>query len=127
MKKLISHDKLLEFILAGKAEFTVENEKTGNHRTYYVRKANANNKGVLWFVSLARKQYIGTIIEEVFYPNGMCSKPAKEFGQVFRTIISRRLPEYAKFYHLGKCGRCHRQLTDPESIELGIGPECRKK
>jgi hypothetical protein len=25
------------------------------------------------------------------------------------------------------CGRCGRELTDPESIERGIGPECMKK
>ena len=27
--------------------------------------------------------------------------------------------------HAGKCGRCGRLLTDPESIEAGIGPVCR--
>ncbi len=27
---------------------------------------------------------------------------------------------------VARCGRCHRPLTDPESIQLGIGPECRK-
>lgn len=26
----------------------------------------------------------------------------------------------------GCCALCHRPLTDPESIRLGIGPECRK-
>ncbi len=26
--------------------------------------------------------------------------------------------------HMGKCGRCGRPLTVPESIEIGIGPEC---
>lgn len=26
-----------------------------------------------------------------------------------------------------RCFRCDRRLTDPESIERGIGPECRKK
>jgi hypothetical protein len=25
------------------------------------------------------------------------------------------------------CGRCGRELTDPDSIELGIGPECERK
>lgn len=28
--------------------------------------------------------------------------------------------------HEGKCGRCGRKLTNPESIETGIGPVCSK-
>ena len=27
----------------------------------------------------------------------------------------------------GRCRRCGRALTDPESIELGEGPECRRR
>ena len=27
-------------------------------------------------------------------------------------------------HHEGKCGRCGRRLTVPESIETGLGPEC---
>jgi hypothetical protein len=27
-------------------------------------------------------------------------------------------------HHEGKCGRCGRPLTVPESLELGIGPDC---
>lgn len=29
--------------------------------------------------------------------------------------------------HIGKCAHCGRTLTDPESREFGIGPECRKR
>jgi hypothetical protein len=32
-----------------------------------------------------------------------------------------------KVHHEGRCGRCGRTLTVPESIESGIGPECAKK
>lgn len=32
-----------------------------------------------------------------------------------------------QLYHEGKCGRCGRKLTTPESIETGIGPECLKQ
>jgi hypothetical protein len=27
-------------------------------------------------------------------------------------------------WHEGRCGRCGRALTVPESVERGIGPEC---
>jgi hypothetical protein len=30
-------------------------------------------------------------------------------------------------HQIGKCGICHRTLTDPESIERGIGPVCADK
>lgn len=29
-----------------------------------------------------------------------------------------------KIHHAGRCGRCGRKLTVPESIETGLGPEC---
>lgn len=29
------------------------------------------------------------------------------------------------FYGTARCERCHRPLTDPESVRLGMGPECR--
>lgn len=35
--------------------------------------------------------------------------------------------EKAKFMFEGKCIICNKPLTHPLSIELGIGPECRKK
>ena len=31
------------------------------------------------------------------------------------------------FQHEGRCGRCGRRLTVPESIEIGLGPECASK
>ena len=29
-----------------------------------------------------------------------------------------------EFWHEGRCGRCGRKLTVPESIDTGFGPEC---
>ena len=34
------------------------------------------------------------------------------------------LPPEIHFYHEGRCGKCGRKLTHPESIETGYGPEC---
>ena len=31
----------------------------------------------------------------------------------------------AEFWHEGRCGRCGRTLTVPESIASGVGPECQ--
>jgi hypothetical protein len=32
-----------------------------------------------------------------------------------------------KVYHSGKCGKCGRKLTTPESIKSGLGPYCGKR
>lgn len=34
------------------------------------------------------------------------------------------LPETVEVWHEGRCARCARRLTVPESIILGLGPEC---
>jgi hypothetical protein len=40
---------------------------------------------------------------------------------------SNRLHPELVVRHEGKCGRCGRTLTVPESIDRGIGPECAGK
>ena len=34
------------------------------------------------------------------------------------------IPAGLEIWHEGRCGRCNRSLTVPESIEHGFGPEC---
>lgn len=35
------------------------------------------------------------------------------------------LPDALEVWREHRCGKCRRRLTDPKSIELGIGPICR--
>lgn len=58
-----------------------------------------------------------------------------EYDTVFRVCrwMAERLPnrpdelmEKATWWHEGRCGRCARRLTVPESIESGFGPECSR-
>jgi hypothetical protein len=37
------------------------------------------------------------------------------------------LPKGLKVHHEGRCCRCGRKLTVPESIETGLGPECASR
>lgn len=37
------------------------------------------------------------------------------------------LPAPAAVYHEGRCGRCGRPLTVPESIVTGFGPDCAER
>lgn len=43
MQHLLSHDKALAYILAGKSLFTVVNKITGNRFTFKVKKPNPKN------------------------------------------------------------------------------------
>ena len=40
---------------------------------------------------------------------------------------SERTWDKPRFDDVPRCRRCRRELTDPESIERGIGPECLEK
>lgn len=44
----------------------------------------------------------------------------------FGKTAGQDLPE-CEVWHEGRCGRCGRKLTVPESIETGIGPDCAKR
>ena len=49
----------------------------------------------------------------------------KVFAWLLRHLDA--LPEKCQFWHEGRCACCSRRLTDPVSIEHGIGPICRGK
>jgi hypothetical protein len=126
-------DNPIEFIKAGKAIFTVRNEDTGNRFTYKVKKLDDKK---IWFVSVlngsdnyTNYRYIGTIFGDNFRhtKNSKVSKDAVSF-LAFDWVINRlqknTLPDNVTIHHEGRCGRCGRRLTVPESIESGYGPEC---
>lgn len=51
----------------------------------------------------------------------------------FRAVFTRlqdkdaTLASKADIRHEGRCGRCGRALTRPESIDTGLGPDCAEK
>lgn len=56
------------------------------------------------------------------------SLPVKVLRWSIKQVVEGKpLPEGYSIQHEGKCCCCGRALTDPESIELGIGPICREK
>jgi hypothetical protein len=129
--------ELEQFAMAGKAVFTLVSKRTGARFTFKVRKYE--DKPVA-FVSLlsgpdntADYQYLGCISAEgLRYFHGKKSRigtdapSAKAFAW---TWAHRADPEAAsvEVHHEGRCCRCGRALTVPESIESGVGPECRQK
>jgi hypothetical protein len=128
-----------KFMLAGNATFTISNKETGNRFTFKVQ--GGDNKP--HFVSVltgpdneANYTFIGIIpIGTIFdRKNFRYSKKStipfqaqsiKAFMWLWRNLDN--LPPQIEISHAGKCGRCGRRLTVPESIEMGIGPECLSK
>jgi hypothetical protein len=126
---------LTTFATAGNATFTVTSRKTGNRFTYKVRKPNPDGPAFVALLSgpdnESDYQFLGTIFPDGTYRHGRKSRisstapSAIAFDWVWKHATN--LPEAVEVHHEGKCCRCGRKLTVPESIESGIGPECATK
>ena len=55
------------------------------------------------------------------------SPPVKAFTWALTRLQAGILPAQLAVWHTGRCGRCARLLTVPESVARGIGPECAGK
>lgn len=139
-----------EFVLAGEATFTVSNQ-AGIHYTYHVYKAipNPQYPNNAWFAQLVlaaedKKVYLGRLVPPTSKqpsPNILLTGRSKYRAdsrvlkvldwaltvvwQVHKGIYV--LPAGYSIKHIGKCGRCGRELTNPASIDSGIGPECARQ
>lgn len=135
-----------EFFTAGKAVWTVSNGK-GEHYTYRITKSK-DKPGALraanWFVSVlagpnneADYIYIGILKPEngdVLTTRASKLKDDSKPVKVARWALQKawkgeELPEGYKLEHFGKCAKCGRLLTHPESLSgprAGLGPECYK-
>jgi hypothetical protein len=135
MEKEISDVK--SFIFGGKALFTIQNQETNNRFTFRVKKLKDELKNI-YFVNVLRGpdntndySYIGAIIDGSFKhtPKSQVNESAqsfKVFDWMIKKINNGGLPDKVKVYHHGRCCRCGRLLTVPESVINGIGPECIK-
>lgn len=135
-------DQLL-YATAGRAVFTIRNARTDGRYTYRVSLAlhqrgpvRRYNVAVLTGGPVEPYAYLGTLLvlaSGVVYHHGRTSAigpdspGAVAFAWSWARIaghVGHGLPECVEFWHEGRCGRCGRPLTDPESIARGIGPVC---
>jgi Family of unknown function (DUF6011) len=136
--RIDSVDAIYTFILAGAAIFTIRNSNTGGRFTYKVRAKEIREGKTLWFVSVltgadndSDYSFLGTIFDDGIYRHGKKSRISREAtsSKAFNWLMGR-LDNHTdlgpvEFWHEGRCGRCGRTLTTPESIEIGLGPVCR--
>jgi len=134
----LSPTDALAFLFAGNATFTLVSKRTGTRYTFRVQKSedNGDGKPPVWFVkTLAGPDngedyvYIGLIAADRRFKLTAKSKMADTSGPVvaIRWVLDRLVSGSltgTEFWHEGRCGRCGRTLTVPESIERGLGPEC---
>lgn len=131
---------MLTFVMAGKSIFTLKNTETKNRFTYRIRICDDNEN--LAFVSVlvgtdnwTNYKFFATLFKNDHgvwnYRYSVKSSKISDKAQSVRSFSwfwrhMDNLPENVQVWHEGKCARCARKLTVPESIESGFGPECIK-
>jgi hypothetical protein len=139
-----------KFFVAGKAVFTIEVPeafynamKTNPHYTYRIRVKEATDKfPETYFVDLlsgpdnhSNYTYMGILNPET--GSFALTSKSKVTDNCWSVRLFRRAMacifegktedvERAGFnvHHEGRCGKCGRRLTVPESIKTGLGPIC---
>lgn len=132
------------FVFAGHAIVTLESGRTGARYTFRISAPKTQKPGqAVYFVgvltgsdNLADYTYLGTIFGDgsttatrfrLTGKSGMRpdSAPVQAFAYLIdNLVIQGRMPAGVTIFHEGRCGRCGRRLTVPESITTGFGPEC---
>lgn len=130
MRGLLAPGRRRAYCLAGRATVTVRSITTGTRFTYKIKKAEGDKP--LWFVSLLTGpenqddyQYMGVIDPRGFRITGKSRFKVTAPSMLAISWLSRNWEDpRAEVWHEGRCGRCGRTLTVPESIASGIGPVC---
>jgi hypothetical protein len=84
-------------------------------------KATSQNAGAI-YVKSDDSTYLGKVMRGVFTRSRDCDD-ALQAG-VVAALADPMAAAIAYGKKFGKCAVCHRELSDPESIERGIGPVC---
>lgn len=136
--ELRAADVTVRFMLAGNAHVTFQSGKTGTRFTYHVEAAPEREAfRVTHFVKVLtgpdHYEYLGCIYPNRLYKHGRNSKistgapSAIAFTWCWAKLTAGKMPGVLGVYHEGRCGKCGRRLTTPESIETGLGPTCAKR
>ena len=127
----------IRFMLAGNAHVTFQSRRTGTRFTYRVRAGEprpGDDRAPPHFVALLTApdyyEYLGCIFDGRRYTHGRKSRISSEapsavaFGWVWARLLSGEMHPELGVWHEGRCGKCGRRLTTPESLESGMGATC---
>ena len=136
--RLLGED-IRKFALGGNATFTLVSNDTKRYFTF--KMVQAEDNPVLYFVRLLfganntkDYRYVGCYYSDTntFYPIKEYRNREKYTWPASMRAIGYfldhldNMPDKLIVYHEGKCARCGRKLTTPDSISCGFGPECRR-
>lgn len=138
MKVELDASNAKNYILGGRAVVTIQSGKTGKHFTYKFKKHSDKD---LFFVKLLvgddnnkDYRYVGCYFADTGHLHLV--KPYKDTPELSHPASIRALSFLMRnletlhpqlhVYHSGRCARCGRLLTTPESIKKGLGPECER-
>ena len=137
--KFVSAEDAWAYIIAGRAQVTIKSLQSGKHYTYKVTKKAYGDKqflfvSVLCAVGIESKNYV--FIGRLDLEKGFVRTPKSRLTVTDRKVIAFKwvigklmdgiIPALLEIWHHGYCGRCGKALTVPKSIQLGLGPHCRK-
>jgi hypothetical protein len=132
----------VRFMLAGNAHVTFQSRRTGARFTYRIQAAERRSGDTrsCHFVNVLvgpsndhNYQYLGCVYEGRAYAHGKKSRISRDatsaiaFAWVWARLTSGEMHPELAVYHEGRCGKCGRRLTTPESIETGLGPVCAER
>ena len=135
--KLTDIEDIRNYLRGGSAEFTLQSIKTGSHHTYRLRQIpNGTGFFVTRLVGADNEhdyRYLGIMSDAI--DRLIATKATGYIGPSFNALdwFLRCLAanceklSQVEFLHSGKCSKCGRKLTSPESIKRGMGPGCREK
>lgn len=116
------------------SNFTIKSNITGTEYTYKISRSLFKNN---WYTHLFVEtnylnfNYLGAFINgKIIKKNVIVQTPsAKALQYVLNKVHEDKitlLDKQIKIMHTGYCLKCNRELTDSNSIEIGLGPTCRK-
>lgn len=135
-----------EFVLAGDATWTVDNG-SGKHYTFHTYRAKPNDAypNPAWFIKVLTGPdtytYMGKLCPHLNRCNITLTGRSKYAGDSRAVEVARwalraiwqaarvgyKMPPGYSIRHDGRCGRCGAKLTNPKSLDTGLGPECAEK
>lgn len=136
MQNRIPNDKVKDYMLAGKACIILYNITTGTFVKFWLTVKKVDGVVTSWWIytNPEKTEYIGYIMKNdtlrLRYPDkdmvNTQSAGIVAMEWFWPRLLSGTLPNTVAVLHNGYCGRCGRELTNPESLITGLGPECAK-
>jgi len=131
-------DKALDFMFGGSARFTLVSKKSGDRKTYRMRQSGGPGETIYFCQLLTGPDNTSDFTYLGFAKYGQSRLVAGRKGNPAHPAYTALdwalgkfgrglMPKTLEFWHEGRCAKCGRVLTNPASIERGLGDECASK